>query len=92
MNENQDKNYVKSFKIENLETMLTESRDDNKYLIRRIDELTKDLQNRPELHDVPKENPVWKQNSEKLMIQSLKFLTAMRNLQKQLKTEEKEKI
>ena len=43
MNENQDKNYVKSFKIENLETMLTESRDDNKYLIRRIDELTKDL-------------------------------------------------
>jgi hypothetical protein len=34
----------------------------------------------------------WKQNSEKLMVQSLKFLSAMRNLQKQLKTEEKEKI
>jgi hypothetical protein len=47
MNENHDKNYLKSFQIENLEKMLGESREDNKYLIRRIDELTKDLVSKP---------------------------------------------
>ena len=43
MTENQNQNYVKSLKIENLETTLLESREDNKYLIRRINELTLDL-------------------------------------------------
>jgi hypothetical protein len=47
MNENHDKNYMKSFQIENLEKMLSESREDNKYLIRRIDELTRDLVSKP---------------------------------------------
>jgi hypothetical protein len=40
MAEGVDKNFIKTFKIENLEKMLQESRDDNKYLIKRIDELT----------------------------------------------------
>ena len=44
VNEDRDKSFCKNFQIENLEKMLHESREDNKYLIRRIEELDKDIE------------------------------------------------